>query len=173
VTQVRGSRLSHRMASPPPLRMSWPVRGFLLGLVAVVGAVMWVGIPRGLSCRDSQVHPHVQQVSELVQTDQKVLKRLATGTSKSWTVDDGAAVLQADQTMLTALAALSLGKEDKAAVTSFSADVRAFDAALTAYLAQNDDSTHAAYASAADTLQQGSDKLSTALAATPQRCHLS
>jgi hypothetical protein len=173
VTAVRQNRLSHRMTSPPPVRMSWPVRVFVLALLAVVGGVLWVGVPRGLSCRDSVVHPHVQQVSELVQTDQKVLTRLATGTSKSWTLDDGAAVLTADRTMLTSLTGLKLSKEDTAAVASFSSDVRAFDAALTAYMSANDDTTHAAYAAAANTLQQGADTLSTALAGTPARCHLS
>jgi hypothetical protein len=161
------------MSSPPPARMSWPVRAFVLVLAAVVAAVLWIGIPRGLSCRDSAVHPHAQQVSQLVQTDEKVLTRLATGTATSWTLDDGAAVLKADQTMLTSLAGLSLSKDDTAAVAAFSTDVRAFDAALTAYMSANDDATHAAYKSAADTLTQSSDTLSTALADTPTRCHLS
>jgi len=172
-TQVRGHRLSHRMSPPAPIRMSWPVRGFVLALAVVVGGVLWVGIPRGLSCRTSALHPHSQRVSEIVSKDQKVVQRLATGPTKGWTVDDGKAVLAADATMRSALTPLALSKDDRAAVSAYLATVARFDQALSAYIDRDDDESHQAYSAAAGDLQKDAETLSAALASTPQRCHLS
>jgi ligand-binding sensor domain-containing protein len=153
--------------------MSWPVRAVVLALAAAVGGVLWVGIPRGLACRTSALHPHAQQVSEIVIKDQTVVQRLATGTTKGWTVDDGKAVLTADTAMRSALTPLALSKDDRAAVSAYLATVARFDTALSTYMDKDDDASHQAYSAAASDLQQDASTLSAALAGTPQRCHLS
>lgn len=155
-------------------RTSWAVRGICAGLVLLVGAVLWIGVPRGLACQTSQIHPNVKQVTAVVQKDLTVVQRLATGTtSKGWTLKDGAAVIAADAVLAKSLGRLRLSPEDRAVITAYLNQVRRFDAALSAYMAKDDDATHEAYRTAAVRLQDAADRLGSGLAAIPPRCRLS
>jgi hypothetical protein len=165
----------HRPQAPPAQsRTSWGVRLICAGLVAVVGGVLWIGIPRGLACRTSQIHPNVKQVSAAVQKDLTVVRKLATGPNqKGWTLADGASVIAADAALAKTLTPVQLSPEDRGVVTTYLNHVRSFDAALSAYMAKDDDATHESYRTAAVALQDAADQLGSGLSAIPPRCHLS
>jgi hypothetical protein len=150
------------------------VRLICASIVAVIGGVLWIGIPRGLACQTSKTHPNVKAVSAAVQTDLIVVQRLATGpNSKGWTPQDGAAVIAADGVLAKTLAPMQLSPEDRAVVTTYLTHVATFDAALSAYMTKDDDASHEAYRTAAVQLQDAADRLGSGLSAIPPRCRLS
>ena len=165
----------HRPPSAPArTKASWATRVVCAALLLIVGGVLWVGVPRGLACRTSQIHPHVKQVTAAVQSDLTVVRKLATGpNSKGWTLQDGADVIAADGVLTKTLTGISLSVEDRTVVTGFLGHVSDFDAALSAYMAKDDDASHEAYRTAAVELQNAADSLGSGLSAIPPRCRLS
>ncbi|BEP14918.1 hypothetical protein acdb102_32290 [Acidothermaceae bacterium B102] len=166
----------HRTVTPPPpppaATASWGAR--VLGAVVVVllGWGLYAGIQHGVACRVSVVHPNRKVVEADVRTQLAVVQTLATGAGKSWTLQDGAKVIAADAALTRTVAPLQLSDADHVALTSYLVAVHTFDAALTSYMAKNDDPSHAVYGSAAVSLQKAADNLSDALASTPSHCRI-
>jgi hypothetical protein len=158
--------------APAPKTGSWTVRLVCLGLALLVGWGVYFAVHRGLSCQASAVHPQVKALDAAVNTQLASVQTLATGPGNSWTLQDGAKVVAADAALARTVGTLQLSDADHMAITSYLVAVRGFDAALSRYMATNDDATHQGYGSAAVALQSAADNLSTSLAAVPSRCRL-
>ncbi len=166
----------HRTVTPPPpppeAAHSWGARALGAVVVLLLGWGLYAGVQHGLTCRVSVIHPNRKVVEADVQTQLAAVQTLATGAGKSWTLADGAKVIAADAALGRTVAPLQLSDPDHIALTSYLVAVHTFDAALTSYMAKNDDPSHAVYGSAAVSLQKAADNLSDALANTPTHCRI-